>query len=87
MMIQQISEEETEIMRQAYMYLAHHCNPPPNQHPEAVEWWTQATREIAEIDSAWNGHKLMREVLIALATYIEDKARQATEDANDVQEF
>lgn len=83
---QNISKEETEMMRQAYLFLAHHCNPPPWFDPEADEWWHQAAMEVGELDAAWSGHPLIRGVLIAVYDYIGSKAVQAAKEESDVQE-
>lgn len=68
---QPVHPNEREMMRQAYRYLSRYSHPPVNRAPDAAAWWRCAAREMAALDAAWNGHPLMRGVLIALYEYIE----------------
>ena len=83
-MEQIITPEEREIMRNAYVFLATHCNPPANHDECACDWWLETVREMGRVCAAWNNHPLAIEILIALCNYIEGKAKKKTEEADHV---
>ena len=85
-MDQMMTFEEQEIMRNAYVFLKNHCNPPANQEANACDWWMQAVLELGQVCEAWNNHPLAKEVFMALYAYIEGKARKKTEEFGHVQE-
>lgn len=80
-----ISEQEREIMRQSYLFLAAHCAPPSNDDDNAAKWWEETVREMTEMSRAWQvyspEHMLMDQQLLSLFDYIEEKARLATAEA------
>ncbi len=85
-MDQAMTFEEQEIMRNAYVFLKNHCNPPANQDENACNWWMQAAQEMGQVCGAWNNHPLATEVFLALYNYIEGKAKKKTEEHDNVQE-
>ena len=60
-MEQVMTFEEQEIMRNAYVFLKHHCNPPANSDENAVGWWTQAAQEMGAVCGAWSNHGVGQE--------------------------
>ena len=83
-MEQIISAEEKEIMRNAYIFLANHCNPPANQEACACDWWLQTVQEMGQLSLVWNNHPLMMSLLIAIIDYLDGKANKKTEEFGNV---
>lgn len=82
-----VTDEEWEIFREAFRFFSNHCDPPANQRENAVEWWTDAAKEVCALDQKWAACPLMREMLIAIYSYIESKAKEKTKElAEFVQE-
>lgn len=75
---QHMTPEEREIMRQAFIYLDRHADPPSTDDPESQEWWTEMVSWIAPWVEAWNGHPLVAIMWEALLKYTEDKAKEKT---------
>jgi len=86
-MEQAMTYEEQEIMRNAFIFLKNHCNPPANSDDHAVDWWTQAAQEMATVCHAWNNHPLAMEVFVAIYDYIGEKAKMKSEENEHVQEL
>lgn len=84
-MEEKLTFEEREIMRNAFVFLRNHCNPPANQDENACDWWMQAAEEAGQVCGAWNNHPLAIEVFVALYSYIDGKAKKKTEEAENVQ--
>ena len=83
-MKQEMTFEEQEIMRNAYVFLKNHCCPPANSDEKAGDWWMQAAQELGTVCAAWNNHPLAIEVLIAVYNYIDQKAKRITEETDHV---
>ncbi len=83
-MEENMTQEEQEIMRNAFIFLKTHCNPPFNTADTAHTWWLQTVQEMVAVCNAWNNHPLAIAVFLALYDYIEDKANKKTEGSKDV---
>ena len=70
-----ISDEEWDIYREAYQYLAEHIDPPAGQDAKAEAWWMAAAGNAAAVYRRWNGHPLMRCLLAAIYRYLGEKAK------------
>ena len=65
-----VTDDEWEIFKEAYQYLADRGVPPPSGSPEAAPWWRSAADDALAADRRWNGHPLMRGLLLALFEYL-----------------
>lgn len=75
-----ITNEEREIFREIYQYFASHCCPPANQDEDAVDWWTEAAKDVCALDHKWKDYPLMRGLLLAIYEYLEQKSKEKTEE-------
>ena len=75
-----ISDEEWDIYREAYQYLAEHIDPPAGQGAEDEAWWMAAAEEAAAVDRRWKGHRLMRLLLVAIYQYLGAKGKNRNEE-------
>lgn len=75
---QHMTPDEREIMRQVFVYLDRHANPPATDDPESAEWWKEMVSWIAPLEKAWNGHPLMSIMWDAVLRYTEGKAKEKT---------
>ena len=41
-----VTHQEKMIFREAFIFYTSYCNPPSNQSDDAVEWWSDAAREV-----------------------------------------
>lgn len=83
-MEQNLTPEEREIMRHAFIFLKTHCNPPANSDGCAPDWWLQTVQEMGKVCAAWDNHPLAGRVFLALIDYIEEKAKKKTEETGNV---
>ena len=83
-MEQNLTPEEREIMRHAFIFLKTHCNPPANSDECAPDWWLQTVQEMSNVCAAWDNHPLAGHVFLALIDYIEEKAKKKTEETGNV---
>ncbi len=70
------SEEEWNIFRDAYQYMAEHIDPPGCQGPEAEAWWMAAAADAAAICHRRGGHPLIRTLLAAIYDYLGEKSKR-----------
>ena len=56
---QHMTPEEREIMRQAFVFLDRHADPPTTDSPESPDWWKEMVSWIGPMCKAWNNHRLM----------------------------
>ena len=82
-MIGKPSQEEKAIFRQAYEYFEKHCNPPPNQNEEAVQWWIDTAEEFNALNNHWKEYPLMSSFLFGIFDYIEAVARKKTKELEE----
>lgn len=83
-MEQNLTPEEREIMRHAFIFLKTHYNPPANSDGCAPDWWLQTVQEMGKVCAAWDNHPLAGHVFLALIDYIEEKAKKKTEETGNV---
>lgn len=80
-----VTDQEWEIFRQAFLFFKTFCAPPANQDEHAVTWWSRAAQSVGELSAQWHNHMLMDELLVAIYNYIGHKAdKKSTEAANHV---
>ena len=85
MMAANITDEEREMMRDAYRYLAKYIDPPANGSEEAIAWWEAAVDEISDlVGKKWNNHPLIMQVMLGVFSYLEHKAKEATKHAQGI---
>ena len=84
-MAAQISPDEREMMKDAYRYLSKYIDPPASGTDAAIEWWTAAAQEVSDlVGRKWNNHPLIMQVMLGIYSYLEHKAKEATQHAQGV---
>ena len=78
-----VTDEQWEMWRDAYTFFAAYCNPPPNQDDEAPVWWDKPNGEIGTLYAKWNRHPLIEKLLVATYEYINEVAKEKTEEMAD----
>ena len=73
-----VTHQERMIFREAFIFYSSYCNPPSNRSDEAVEWWSDAAREVGALDAKWREYPLMRSLLFAIYDYIGTKTDEKT---------
>lgn len=83
-----VTREDRLIFREAFTFFSKYCDPPANQYENAVEWWSDAARDVGTLDAKWQEYPLMRSLLIAIYEHMEFKAKESTREvAEFVQEL
>ena len=82
-MTNEVTSMEKRIFREAFEFFARHCCPPANHEENAVDWWTAAAKDVADVDCKWTEYPLMRGLLLAIYEYMEYKAKEKTKEIDD----
>ena len=71
-----MTNEEKDIMRDAYYFLRDHSNPPPIGTDECAEFFLKAVNDLTQLISVtWKNHPLAMELGISLYSYLEKKCK------------
>ncbi len=68
-------EHEVEMMRDAFVFLRDHNDPPAPGTAEAESFWLRAAGDLSGAAAKWKDHPLMTGVLIAVYDYLMIKSR------------
>ena len=68
-------ENEVEIMRDAFVFLRDHNDPPALGTPEVEIFWLQAAKDIGAVAAKWKDHPLAIGVLTAVYDYLDLKCK------------
>ena len=68
-------ENEVEILRDAFVFLRDHNDPPAPGTAEAETFWLQAAKDLGAAAAKRKDHPLAVGVLLALYSYLEQKGR------------
>lgn len=75
-----VTAEEREIFSEAYHFFEKYNDPPANQEDFAADWWQECAKDVGSLDNHWKDHPLMRELLLAIYAYLDDKAKEKTKE-------
>lgn len=69
-------DTEKEIIRDCWIYLREHNDPPPVGTDACLAFWEKAAEDIGKlVGGKWNNHPLAMELGLALYSYLEKKCR------------
>lgn len=69
-------EAEKEIIRDMWLYLKAHNNPPAMGTDACLVFWEKAAKNIGElVGGKWNNHPLAIELGMAMYSYLEKKCK------------
>ena len=85
MMFGTVSDTEKQIFREAYEFFERHCAPLANGEDGSLEFWKSAAVDVSATYNKWIGHPLMSELLMAIYSYLECKAKERTNELADFQ--
>ena len=69
-------ETEKEIIRDIWLYLKAHCDPPAIGTDACTVFWVKAAEDIGTlVGSKWQNHPLAMELGLALYSYLEQKCK------------
>ena len=69
-------EAEKEIIRDMWLYLKAHHDPPAIGSDTCLAFWEKAAKDIGElVGGKWNNHPLAMELGMALYSYLEQKCK------------
>ena len=69
-------EAEREIIRDMWLYLKAHNNPPAMGTDACLVFWEKAAKNIGElVGGKWNNHPLAIELGMAMYSYLEKKCK------------
>ena len=69
-------DAEKEIIRDIWLYLKVHHDPPAIGTDACVAFWEQAAKDIGElVGGKWNNHPLAMELGLAVYSYLESKCK------------
>ena len=71
-----MTNEEKDIMRDAYYFLRDHSNPPPIGTDECAEFFLKAVNDLTQLISAtWKNHPLAQLVVMGIYEYLGIKCK------------
>lgn len=85
MMFGTVSDTEKQIFREAYDFFERHCSPLANGEDGSLEFWESAADDVCTTYDKWLGHPLMSELLTAIYSYLDSKAKERTKELEDFQ--
>ncbi len=69
-------ETEKQIIRDIWIYLKEHHDPPPLGTDECAAFWEKAAKDIATlVGEKWKNHPLAMDLGVALYGYLEKKSK------------
>lgn len=71
-----MTENETEIMRDAFRYLKAFSDMPRLDDPRCDEFWAKAASVLAEAGNKWRHHPLVEKVFLGIYEYLEIKQKE-----------
>ena len=72
-----IMDTEKEIIRDIWIYLKTHNDPPAIGTDACIAFWERAAKDIADLAAGkWNNHPLATELGIAVYSYLEKKGKR-----------
>ena len=66
-------------------FFERHCAPLANGEDGSLEFWKSAAVDVSATYNKWIGHPLMSELLMAIYSYLECKAKERTKELEDFQ--
>ena len=70
-------ETEKEIIRDIWIYLKEHNEPPPMGSDACVAFWEKAANDIRDLVGVkWNNHPLAIKLGVALYCYLDEKCKR-----------
>lgn len=72
-----MTNEENDIMRNAYYFLRDHNDPPAIGTEACTVFWQEAAKDVSELVSGkWHDHPLATEVMLGIYSYLEKKCKK-----------
>lgn len=72
-----MTNEEKDIMRDAYYFLRDHCNPPPLGTDECADFFLKSVEDLSQlITGTWKGHPLAQFVIMGIYEYLGVKCKE-----------
>ena len=71
-----MSEQEAEIMRDAFRYLKAFSDVPRLKNPGCDDFWARAAGVLAEAGNRWRQHPLAEKVFLGIYEYLEIKQKE-----------
>jgi hypothetical protein len=76
-------EAEKEIIRDMWLYLKTHNDPPALGTDACLAFWEKAAKDIGElVGGKWNNHPLAMELGMAMYSYLEKKCKAKSAEVN-----
>jgi len=73
---EQMSEQETEILRDAFKFLKTFSDAPRLDGPDSEQYWLRAADALTAIGNKWRHHPLVEKVLVGIYEYLEIKQKE-----------
>ena len=77
-----MTNEENEIMRDAYYFLRDHNDPPALGTDACTLFWQRAAKAVSALVSGkWHNHPLATEIMLGIYNYLEKKCKSKGGDS------